>query len=72
MLLSRRAALSARVDSVTASGLRDAHELAEIDAALARLLQGSYGHCESCSGQIGRQQLRARPEVRRCLQCETF
>jgi hypothetical protein len=44
-------------------------ELGEIDAALARIADGTYGTCETCGGAIGRDRLRALPEVRRCLGC---
>jgi RNA polymerase-binding transcription factor DksA len=45
------------------------HELVEIDAALARIEDGTYGTCEICGGAIGRDRLRALPEVRRCVSC---
>lgn len=45
------------------------NELQEIDAALARIHDGSYGSCLSCGGPIGRQRLRAIPEARHCIQC---
>jgi len=44
-------------------------ELDEIDAALARIARGTYGTCEECGGAIGRDRLRALPEVRRCEGC---
>jgi len=44
-------------------------ELSEIDAALARIASGTYGTCEDCGGAIGRDRLRALPEVRRCVSC---
>jgi len=44
-------------------------ELSEIDAALARIASGTYGTCEECGGAIGRDRLRALPEVRRCEAC---
>jgi DnaK suppressor protein len=44
-------------------------ELREIDGALDRIKQRSYGHCEDCGDVIGRQRLRASPEARRCLAC---
>lgn len=44
-------------------------ELAEIDAALARIDEGSYGICEACGGPMGLQRLRAIPEARYCLAC---
>ncbi len=45
------------------------HELVEIDAALARIEDGTYGTCEICGGAIGRDRLRALPEIRRCVAC---
>ncbi len=47
------------------------HELVEIDAALARIEDGTYGTCEICGGAIGRDRLRALPEVRRCVACSS-
>jgi RNA polymerase-binding transcription factor DksA len=44
-------------------------ELAEIDEALVRIQQGSYGRCLSCGGPMGHQRLRAVPEARYCLGC---
>jgi DnaK suppressor protein len=46
-------------------------ELVEIDAALARIADGTYGTCEVCGGAIGRDRLRALPEVRRCVTCSS-
>jgi DnaK suppressor protein len=44
-------------------------ELAEIDAALARIAEGRYGTCLSCGGPMGLQRLRAIPEARYCVGC---
>ena len=44
-------------------------EIAEIDAALARIRDGSYGVCVACGGPMGLQRLRAIPEARFCLGC---
>jgi hypothetical protein len=44
-------------------------ELADIDAALARIQEGRYGRCVHCGGPIGLQRLRAVPEARYCLSC---
>jgi len=44
-------------------------DVAEVDAALARLDRGSYGSCEHCGDAIGRQRLRALPATRLCLAC---
>jgi hypothetical protein len=44
-------------------------ELAEIEAALQRIEQGSYGTCQACGGPMGLQRMRASPEARYCLGC---
>ena len=44
-------------------------EVAEIDAALQRIAEGSYGSCLACGGPMGLQRLRAIPEGRYCLGC---
>jgi RNA polymerase-binding transcription factor DksA len=46
-----------------------AAELREVKAALGRIEDGCYGLCERCRGAIGRQRLRAIPEVRLCIAC---
>ena len=45
------------------------HRLAEIDAAVARLADASYGSCESCGRPIPLERLAARPSARRCVPC---
>ena len=50
-------------------GDRVRRELADIEAALARIAQGRYGTCLSCGGPLGLQRLRAIPEARYCLGC---
>lgn len=44
-------------------------ELAEIEEALARIGEGTFGSCLRCGGAIGRQRLRALPEARYCVSC---
>src|SRR3954453_1426912 len=44
-------------------------QLEEVDAALARLDAGTYGHCEVCGGAIAAGRLEARPTARRCIGC---
>lgn len=63
-LAGRRASLGARPH--TDETKRELHEL---DAALARLDDGTWGRCERCQGAIGRDRLRALPETRLCLPC---
>jgi DnaK suppressor protein len=54
-------------DAVTGGNV--AQEIAEVEAALGRIAQGSYGSCSSCGGPLGLQRLRAIPEARFCLGC---
>lgn len=46
-------------------------ELAEIDAALARVADGSYGWCIDCGGPIGRPRLLVHPMAVRCAPCQS-
>lgn len=39
--------------------------------ALARINDGSYGHCESCGEEISLARLEARPEATLCIDCKT-
>ncbi len=55
------------IPSPAAESLRT--ELEEIEAALRRIEQGSYGTCAACGGPLGLQRLRAIPEARYCLGC---
>ncbi len=51
--------------------LSEAHrrDVAQVDAALIRIEEGSYGECERCGRAIGRQRLRAIPDARLCIPC---
>lgn len=42
----------------------------EIDAAFARMQDGTYGRCESCGKTIPDDRLDARPVARLCLDCK--
>ncbi|HYF11971.1 MAG TPA: TraR/DksA C4-type zinc finger protein [Actinomycetota bacterium] len=42
-------------------------QLRDVDGALKRLDDGSYGRCEICGKDIGDERLRARPEARYCV-----
>ena len=53
-----------------AIGERETHELAMIDAALARIEAGSYGECTGCGTPIPAQRLQASPEASRCIACQ--
>lgn len=43
--------------------------LAEIEAALAKLEDGSYGRCEDCGNEIAVPRLEAMPSARFCITC---
>ena len=43
--------------------------VAEIDAALMRVEDGTYGVCEVCGGPIGSARLEALPAARTCIGC---
>jgi DnaK suppressor protein len=47
----------------------ESRELAEIDAALRRVEQGTYGRCQACGEHIGPVRLHAVPEARFCIRC---
>lgn len=44
-------------------------ELAELDAAEARVRAGTYGACERCASDIPAERLEAMPAVRTCISC---
>jgi DnaK suppressor protein len=48
----------------------DARELTQIDRALARLKQGTYGLCEACQGKIPIGRLNALPYTTLCIECQ--
>jgi DnaK suppressor protein len=48
----------------------EAAQLDDIDAALRRLDEGTYGLCSDCGRAIPRKRLEVLPFVRRCLACE--
>jgi RNA polymerase-binding protein DksA len=54
---------------VAALAGRARQELADIDAAMRRLAQGSYGTCEGCGRPIAAARLAARPVTTRCIGC---
>src|SRR5262245_54786422 len=43
----------------------------EVEAALARLEDGSYGLCEQCGDPIASKRLDAAPWVRLCIRCQS-
>jgi DnaK suppressor protein len=49
---------------------RDVLELDDVMAALAKLATPDYGLCEDCSAVIDPARLAAKPQARRCIDCE--
>jgi RNA polymerase-binding protein DksA len=55
-----------------ADASRDVSELRMLDAARARMDEGSYGICSNCGQDIGYERLRANPGAERCIRCQTL
>jgi DnaK suppressor protein len=47
-----------------------ANRLVQINAALARLAQGTYGLCSACDEPVAFNRLKAYPETTMCLPCK--
>ena len=45
------------------------HVLSEIDAALLRLAEGTFGRCRGCGGEIAPERLEAMPWAPQCIDC---
>ena len=43
--------------------------LSEIDLALNKVNQGTYGFCESCGKAISKRRLKFLPQARKCITC---
>jgi RNA polymerase-binding protein DksA len=54
---------------VDAIGNETAQSIRDVQAALARIEDGSYGVCSRCGEEIGEARLRAVPEATRCVNC---
>lgn len=58
------------VDVNLAEITREVQEVRDIDAALRRILTGSYGVCVQCGAPIAERRLEAYPTAKRCLECQ--
>lgn len=58
------------VDTELASIDRHIQEIRDIDAALMRIAEGSYGECCDCHEPIVIERLQAYPTARRCVACQ--
>lgn len=45
-------------------------EVREIELALSRVREGSYGVCDECGGDIAVERLQAYPTATRCIDCQ--
>ena len=50
---------------------RDAGEVRQIDAALERITEGTYGTCVQCEQPVGAARLHATPFAARCIDCQS-
>lgn len=44
--------------------------LYNLEEALKRIVDGSYGRCDSCGGAISRPRLKALPQAKCCIKCQ--
>lgn len=58
-------------DTDNAETNRDVRELQELDAAIERIGDGSYGACADCGDDIPVARLRAYPGAFRCIACQS-
>lgn len=49
---------------------RHVREIRDIEAAMARIRDGSFGSCMDCGEEIGFERLLAYPTAKRCLDCQ--
>lgn len=65
------AALDAAQDEISSQLAEvESRELAQIDSALERIRQGSYGQCDICNGKIPLARLNALPYAVTCIECQ--
>ena len=48
---------------------KEGAQLTEVDAALERIDQGTFGHCKDCGRDISHKRPQAIPFTRRCIEC---
>lgn len=66
--LSRMDAMQGQEMALAQNRRREA-ELARIEAALARLAAGDYGHCVLCDEPIAAKRLASDPSIATCVDC---
>jgi DnaK suppressor protein len=65
---------TAAFDQATVVSLHRSNEVAlqQVEAALARMDNGTYGKCDRCGEEIDFARLKAVPEAAMCLDCQRF
>lgn len=58
-------------DLSLSAATRDVNELRDVDRALRRIADGTYGECVDCGGDIDYERLKAYPTAMRCVTCQT-
>jgi DnaK suppressor protein len=66
--LSRMDAMQSQAMSKE-TGQRRRNKLLQIEAALRRIEDGDYGHCQDCGENIAPARLEVDPSARLCIQC---
>lgn len=63
---------TAAFEQTTTISLRRGHErqLAQVEGALQRIAESSYGRCERCNEEIDFARLKAVPETTLCMTCQ--
>lgn len=65
------AALDAAQDEISSKLAEvESRELAQIDGAIERIREGTYGQCEICNGKIPLARLNALPYALTCIECQ--
>jgi DnaK suppressor protein len=57
--------------TTTASARSLTASLADVDRALEKVTEGTYGRCDRCGGVIPDERLEARPTTAHCVACAT-
>lgn len=55
-------------ENVNATGVLE-QKAKDVDSALSRIADGSYGTCASCGGDIAEERLKANPAAAKCINC---
>ena len=65
------AALDAAQDEISSKLAEvESRELAQIESAIERIREGTYGQCEICNGKIPLARLNALPYAMTCIDCQ--